>query len=84
MGIVVSVLLLLAGVGVLLGGVLSIVRELPELDSQGDPSFQDNAAICIAPGGSEGTSLCNDGWLDNQQARSQFAWQSRSHFRAPD
>ena len=83
MSIVVAVSLLVS-VGVLLLGVLSIIRDLPELDSQGEPSFQETAAICIGPIGNEGTPIYNDGSVDNQQARSQFAWQSRSHFRAPD
>jgi hypothetical protein len=83
MSILVAVLLLVS-VGVLVLGVLSIIRDLPELDSQGEPSFQETAALCSGPIGNEGTPLCNDGSADNRQARSQFAWQSRSHFRAPD
>ncbi len=83
MSILVAVLLL-TSVGVLLLGVLSIIRDLPELDSQGEPSFQETAALCNGPIGSDGAAICNDGSVDNQQARSQFAWQSRSHFRAPD
>jgi hypothetical protein len=76
MSIVVAVLLLVS-VGVLLLGVFSIIRDLPDLDSQGEPSFQETAAVCNRPIGNEGS-------VDNQHARSQFAWQSRSHFRAPD
>jgi hypothetical protein len=82
MSIVIGVLSLvgLPVLGVLLLlGVLSLIRDLPELDSQGDPSFQESAAVC-----NDGTPLCNDATVDTQQPRSQFAWQSRSHSRAPD
>jgi hypothetical protein len=83
MSIVVAALLLVSA-GVLLLGVLGIIRELPDLDGQGEPSFQDTQAMCNGLIGNEGSPICNDGSVDNQQARSQFAWQSRSHFRAPD
>jgi hypothetical protein len=80
MSIVISIVslvgLLLLGV-LLLFGVLGMIRELPELDGQGEPLFDESAAICNAPN-------CSDGTSDTHQARSQFAWQSRSHSRAPD
>jgi hypothetical protein len=80
MSIVVSVLLLVGlpmfGVLLLLG-VLNMLRELPELDGQGEPLFEESAALCNAP-------VCSDATADTHQARSQFAWQSRSHSRAPD
>jgi hypothetical protein len=82
MSVVVGVLSLvgLPVLGVLLLlGVLSLIRELPELDSQGDPSFQESAAVC-----NDGTPIANDAPVDTQQLRSQFVWQSRSHSRAPD
>jgi hypothetical protein len=75
MSVALSVLSLLS-VGLLLWGVLNMVRELPELDCQDGPSFQEPVAICDDP-------ICNGGTVETQ-ARSQFAWQSRSHFRAPD
>jgi hypothetical protein len=74
---VVATVLSLVSVALLLWGVLNIIRDLPELDCQGGPSFQESAPICDGPIGSDATA-------DTHQARSQFAWQSRSHFRAPD
>ncbi len=64
--------LLLLGVLLTLG-VLNMIRDLPELEGQGQPSFEETCPPCNA----EGTG-------DTHQARSQFAWQSRSHSRAPD
>ena len=55
----------------LLMGLLSVIRNLAELDCQGDPIFNEQAPIFLEQ-------------ETDQQARSQFAWQSRSHFRAPD
>ena len=52
-------------------GLLSVIRNLAELDCQGDPIFNEQAPFF------------HDQETE-QQARSQFAWQSRSHFRGPD
>lgn len=80
MSIVVNVVslvgLLLLGV-LLLSGVLGMIRDLPELDGQGEPLFEETAPVCDAPN-------CNEVTSDTHQARSQFAWQSQSHSRAPD
>ena len=53
-------------------GLMSVIRNLAELDCQGEPLCEESAAIC------------NDTAADHRETRSQFAWQSRSHFRAPD
>jgi hypothetical protein len=81
MSVVISIVSLLIvsllSVGLFLWGVLNIIRDLPELGCQGGPSFHEISPIYDGP-------ICNDAMTDTHQARSQFAWQSRSHFRAPD
>jgi len=65
--------LLLAGLGVaLMWGLLAVLRNLLERDCQGEPVFHE-------PG-----PIFHDHVAEFRQARSQFAWQSRSHFRGPD
>jgi hypothetical protein len=53
-------------------GLISVIRNLAELHCQGEPLCQESAPIC------------NDEPAGHRETRSQFAWQSRSHFRAPD
>ena len=68
--IIASVLLL--AVLTLIYGLLSVFRDLVDRFGQGDPVFRDSGPIFHEPDAA------------NQQPRSQFAWQSRSHFREPD
>jgi hypothetical protein len=56
----------------LLLGMLSVLRDLMERNPQENPVFHD-------PG-----PIFHDQVAEYREARSQFAWQSRSHFRAPD
>jgi hypothetical protein len=72
MTIGVVVLLVLSVSLALLLGLMSVIRALAQLDGQGEPVWQDTGPI--AP----------DQCSDPQYSRSQFAWQSRSHSRAPD
>jgi hypothetical protein len=71
MSVLVIVALVFAFGLLLMVGLLSAIRNLAELDCQGEPMFN------------EQTPILHDQESD-PQARSQFAWQSRSHFRAPD
>ena len=75
MTVLVGILLLLVlAVGVVLG-LLNILRELFVQDApagQTGPLFHD-------PG-----PIFHDQCDDQREARSQFAWQSRSHCRGPD
>ena len=57
---------------VLLLGLISLIRNLVGEDGHGEPVFQDSAPTS------------NDDASEHHEARSQFAWQSRSHFRGPD
>jgi len=72
MSIVVIILSLLGLSLVLLLGFISLIRNLDELNGQGEPVFQ------------EAPPMSNDEAAEHREARSQFAWQSRSHFRGPD
>jgi hypothetical protein len=66
-------LLLALGLGLaLVLGLLSVLRDLVERNPQESPVFHD-------PG-----PIFHDQVAEYREARSQFAWQSRSHFRAPD
>ncbi len=71
MAILVVSLLLLFGL-LLVAGVLSVLREWAEQSSHDAPIVHD-------PG-----PIFHDQAADYRESRSQFAWQSRSHFRAPD
>jgi hypothetical protein len=75
MPFLVMFLLVLGCVLLLLFGLLSVLRSLLERDVLGSPSFQEPGPIFhdqhVEP-------------IEQLGARSQFAWQSRSHFRAPD
>jgi hypothetical protein len=64
-------LLLALGLAPVLG-LLSVLRDLVERNPQESPVFHD-------PG-----PIFHDQVAEYREARSQFAWQSRSHFRAPD
>jgi hypothetical protein len=72
MTILVSVLSLLVFGLALVMGLLSVLQELVERNPLDAPIFQD-------PG-----PIFHDQAADNRDVRSQFAWQSRSHSRAPD
>ena len=64
-------LLLLLGVPLVIC-VLSVLRNLVERNVQDGPVFHDTGPVF------------HDPVAHYREARSQFAWQSRSHFRAPD
>ena len=72
MTILIAVSLLLVFCLALLLGMLSVLRDLVEHNPQESPVFHD-------PG-----PIFHDQVAEYREARSQFAWQSRSHFRAPD
>jgi hypothetical protein len=72
MTILVTVLLLLVFGLALVMGLLSVLQDLVERNPQDTPIFQD-------PG-----PIFHDQVADSRDVRSQFAWQSRSHSRAPD
>jgi hypothetical protein len=56
----------------LMFGALSVFRDLVERVGQSAPIFRESGPIFHDQDGA------------TQQPRSQFAWQSRSHFREPD
>jgi hypothetical protein len=70
--ILIIIALLLALVFLLGFGLMSVFQQLTERCSQGEPVFLDPGPIFPDQGASQ------------QQARSQFAWQSRSHSRDQD
>jgi hypothetical protein len=73
MDILILSLLILLGVGLILAwGLLSIFESMSEDSAQGEPTFRE-------PG-----PIFHDHHVEQQVPRSQFAWQSRSHSRAPD
>ena len=72
MTIIVTVLLLLVFSLALVMGLLSVLQDLVERNPQDSPIFHDTGPIF------------HDQVADYRDARSQFAWQSRSHFRGPD
>jgi hypothetical protein len=69
--LIVACLLLVFCLALLLG-MLSVLRDLMERNPRESPVFHD-------PG-----PIFHDQVAEYREARSQFAWQSRSHFRAPD
>jgi hypothetical protein len=71
MAILVVCLLLLLGL-FLVVGLLSVLRERAEHSTHDTPIIHDQGPIF------------HDQAADYRESRSQFAWQSRSHFRAPD
>jgi hypothetical protein len=72
MTILVTVLMLLAFTLLLLLGLFSVLRSLVERNVYSGPVFQDPGPMFHSQSPGQG------------EVRSQFAWQSRSHFRAPD
>ena len=77
MTILVAVCLLLALGLALLLGLLSVLRELVERNPQETPVVHDSGPRFPAP-------MFHDEVAEYREAKSQFAWQSRSHSRAPD
>jgi hypothetical protein len=72
MTILIAVLMVLGvGLGLLLG-LLSVFRDLAERYCQGEPVFHESGPIF------------HDQEAEYRQVKSQFAWQSRSRFRAQD
>ena len=69
--LLIALVLLSFGLALLLG-LLSVLRDLFDQHWQGEPVLHD-------PG-----PIFHDQVADYRQARSQFAWQSRSHFRGLD
>jgi hypothetical protein len=72
MTILISIVLLLVFCLALGWGLLSVLQDLVERNPQDTPIIHD-------PG-----PIFHDQVADYRNARSQFAWQSRSHSRAPD
>jgi hypothetical protein len=73
MHILVIILLVLGFVLALMLGLLSVFQDLADYQRHGEPVFHE-------PG-----PIFHDQVADyRREARSQFAWQSRSHYRAPD
>jgi hypothetical protein len=72
MYILIVALLLLGYILVLMLGLLSVFQDLAEQNSHREPVFHE-------PG-----PIFHDQVADYRETRSQFAWQSRSHFQAPD
>ncbi len=67
------IVLLVLGLCVALGiGLLRVLRDLVDNNAQESPIFQDL------------NTMFQDPAAEHREVRSQFAWQSRSHFRAPD
>jgi hypothetical protein len=71
MAVLVVCPLLLLGL-LLAAGLLSVLREWAEHSTQDGPMIHE-------PG-----PIFHDQTADYRESRSQFAWQSRSHFRGPD
>ena len=71
MTILVTIVLLLVFCLALIVGLLSVLQDLVERNPQDTPIIHD-------PG-----PIFHDQVADYRDARSQFAWQSRSHSRAP-
>ena len=72
MTILITIVLLLVYCLALGWGLLSVLQDLVERNPQYTPIIHD-------PG-----PIFHDQVADYRDARSQFAWQSRSHSRAPD
>jgi hypothetical protein len=72
MTLLVTVLLLLIFCVTLALGLLSVMQDLFDRNVREGPAFQD-------PG-----PIFHDQSPEHRAVRSQFVWQSRSHFRGPD
>jgi hypothetical protein len=70
--ILITGLLLLMLFAALTLGLLSVLKDLIERDCQSEPMFSEQGPIF------------HDQESDQQQPRSQFSWQSRSHSQGPD
>jgi hypothetical protein len=67
------VFLLLICLGLMLAwAVLSIVQNVTDKEAYGEPAFREQGPIFHAQ------------HVEQYPPKSQFAWQSRSHFRAPN
>ena len=71
------VCLLLSFCLALLLGMLSVLRDLVEHNPRETPVFHDSGPTFPGP-------IFHDQFAEYREARSQFAWQSRSHSQAPD
>jgi hypothetical protein len=71
MSILVSLLLCVGLVLVLIVGLFSVLQDLLDRKVPGGPVVHEQTRL-------------NDISAPREQVRSQFAWQSRSHFQAPD
>jgi hypothetical protein len=72
MNFAIASLLLLCLYLVLGWGMLSVIQNLSEEDAHDTPTFREQGPIF------------HDHYVEQQSSRSQFAWQSRSHWKAPD
>ena len=72
MYILIVAVLLLGFILVLMLGLLSVFQDLTERNGRAEPVFHE-------PG-----PIFHDQVRDHRDTRSQFAWQSRSHFPGPD
>jgi len=72
MNILIALLVLVCLGLILAWGLLSVLQRVTEDGAQGEPTFRE-----LGP-------IFHDHHVEQQVARSQFAWQSRSHSRAPD
>jgi len=72
MNIAIALLVLLCVGAILASGLLTILKNVTEDCTQTEPTFRE-------PG-----PLFHYQHVEQPLPRSQFAWQSRSHFRAPD
>ena len=72
MNILIALLVFLCLGLILTWGLLGILEDATEKSAQGEPAFRE-------PG-----PIFHDHYVEQQVPRSQFAWQSRSHSRAPD
>ena len=72
MNIAIVLLLLTCLALILAWGIISIIQNFTEKDLHAEPAFREQGPIF------------HDQHVEQHHPKSQFAWQSRSHFRAPD
>jgi hypothetical protein len=72
MNIVIALLVLLCLCLILAWGISSVIENVTDDGAQSEPTFRE-----LGP-------MFHDHNVEQQLPRSQFAWQSRSHSRAPD
>ena len=75
----ITVLLLLAFSVALVLCLLNVLQDLFDVNIHEGPIFQDPGPIFQDPG-----PIFHDQGPEHGAVRSQFAWQSRSHYRGPD